>query len=464
MNAFVINVEPLLTEQGEVKQAADKHIEKSTEIRNKISALVSEFADLQFEEQGFEAGNTVIPPSGKVIDGAELDNMVQASLDGWLTTGRFNDAFQKRLAQYLGVKHVLTTNSGSSANLLAFMALTSPKLGERAIQKGDEVISVAAGFPTTVNPILQFGAVPVFVDIDLATHNIDVNKIEAAIGPKTKAIMLAHSLGNPFDLGAVKAICEQHNLWLVEDCCDALGATYDDQLVGTFGDISTLSFYPAHHITMGEGGAVMTNNAQLKSIAESFRDWGRDCYCGPGKDNTCNKRFCQQLGDLPEGYDHKYTYSHLGYNLKITDMQAACALAQMDKLDGFIEARKANFEYLKMRLQSCEEFIHLPEATPNSDPSWFGFLMTLKPAAQTNRVDIINYLDQHKIGTRLFFAGNLTKQPYMQGREYRVCGDLSNTEDAMLNSFWVGIYPGISREMLDFMIGKIEAFFGVNFE
>ena len=304
---------------------------------------------------------------------------------------------------------------------------------------------------------------PVFVDIDLATHNIDVSKIEAAISPKTKAIMLAHSLGNPFDLGAVKALCEQYDLWLVEDCCDALGATYDGQLVGTFGDIATLSFYPAHHITMGEGGAIYTNNAQLKSVAESFRDWGRDCYCGPGKDNTCNKRFCQKLGGLPEGYDHKYTYSHLGYNLKITDMQAACALAQMDKLDGFIEARKSNFEYLKMRLQSCAEFIHLPEATVNSDPSWFGFLMTLKPSAQTNRVDIINYLDQHKIGTRLFFAGNLTKQPYMQGREFRVCGDLTNTEEVMLNSFWVGVYPGISKEMLGFIVEKIEMFFGVNF-
>lgn len=464
MSAHAINDGSLSGTKKSVKLPVDKHAVKSAEIRKKISALVGEFAALQFGGQVFEAENTVIPPSGKVLDGAELDNMVQASLDGWLTTGRFNDAFEKRLAQYLGAQHVLTTNSGSSANLLAFMALTSPKLGDRAIQQGDEVITVAAGFPTTVNPILQFGAVPVFVDIDLATHNIDVSKIEAAISPKTKAIMLAHSLGNPFDLGAVKVLCEQYDLWLVEDCCDALGATYNGQFVGTFGDIATLSFYPAHQITMGEGGAVFTNNAQLKSVAESFRDWGRDCYCAPGKDNTCNKRFCWQLGDLPKGYDHKYTYSHLGYNLKITDMQAACALAQMDKLDGFIKARKSNFEYLKTRLQSCAEFIHLPEATVNSNPSWFGFVMTLKPSAQTNRVDIINYLDQHKIGTRLFFAGNLTKQPYMQGREYRVYGDLTNTENVMLNSFWIGVYPGISKEMLEFMAAKIEAFFGVNFD
>ena len=464
MDSCIIPIDALSMVNGRVKPPVDKHTQKSAEIRKKISALVSEFAALQFEEQAFEAMSTMIPPSGKVLDGAELDNMVQASLDGWLTTGRFNDAFEKRLAQYLGVQTVLTTNSGSSANLLAFMALTSPKLGKRAIQQGDEVITVAAGFPTTVNPILQFGAVPVFVDIDIPTHNIDVSKIEAAISPKTKAIMLAHSLGNPFDLSAVKTICNQYDLWLVEDCCDALGATYDGKMVGTFGDIATLSFYPAHHITMGEGGAVFTNNPQLKLAAESFRDWGRDCYCAPGRDNTCNKRFCWKLGDLPEGYDHKYTYAHLGYNLKITDMQAACALAQMDKLDGFIAARKSNFDYLKTRLQSCAEFIHLPEATPNSDPSWFGFLMTLKPSAQTSRVDLINYLDQHKIGTRLFFAGNLTKQPYMKNQKFRVCGELTNTDDVMLNSFWVGVYPGISQAMLDFMVEKIEAFFGVNFD
>jgi CDP-6-deoxy-D-xylo-4-hexulose-3-dehydrase len=438
-------------------------MDKLQEIRNKIAALVDEFSAIQYEQKAFIPGSTIVPPSGKVIDAAELKNMVDASLDGWLTTGRFNTAFEKRLAAYMGVKFLISTNSGSSANLLAFSALTSPRLGDRAIKPGDEVIGVAAGFPTTVNPILQFGAVPVFVDIELSSHNIDVTKIEAAITPKTKAIMLAHSLGNPFDLKVVKEICERHSLWLIEDNCDALGSRYDGQLTGTFGDIGTLSFYPAHHITMGEGGAVFTNNAELKSIAESFRDWGRDCYCPPGKDNTCNKRFCWKLGNLPEGYDHKYTYAHLGYNLKITDMQAACALAQMDKLDNFIQARKDNFAYLRNRLISCEEYLHLPDPTPNSDPSWFGFLMTIRPEADIQRVDLLNYLDQNKVGTRLLFAGNLTRQPYMIGRNFRVSGDLTNTDLVMNNSFWVGVYPGLSQEMLSFIADKIENFFGVNF-
>ena len=362
-------------------------MDKSQQLRQQIAQLVDEYAAIKYEPKAFEPGTTVVPPSGKVLDAAELKSMVEASLDGWLTTGRFNDAFEKRLAEYLGVKFLITTNSGSSANLLAFTTLTSPKLGERAIKPGDEVIGVAAGFPTTVNPILQFGAVPVFVDIDLASHNIDADKIEAAISPKTKAIMLAHSLGNPFNLKVVMEICRKHGLWLIEDNCDALGSRYNGQLTGTFGDIGTLSFYPAHHITMGEGGAVFTNNHELKLIAESFRDWGRDCYCAPGKDNTCGKRFCWKLGDLPEGYDHKYTYSHLGYNLKITDMQAACGLAQMDKLDSFVQARKDNFAYLRNRLASCEEFLILPEATPNSDPSWFGFLMTIRPESEVRRVD-----------------------------------------------------------------------------
>lgn len=438
-------------------------MDKSQQLRQQIAQLVDEYAAIKYAPKAFEAGSTVVPPSGKVLDAAELKSMVEASLDGWLTTGRFNDAFEKRLADYLGVKFLLTTNSGSSANLLAFTALTSPRLGERAIKLGDEVIGVAAGFPTTVNPILQFGAVPVFVDIDLASHNIDATKIEAAISPKTKAIMLAHSLGNPFNINVVKEICLKHNLWLVEDNCDALGSRYDGQLTGTFGDIGTLSFYPAHHITMGEGGAVFTNNHELKQIAESFRDWGRDCYCPPGKDNTCGKRFCWKLGNLPEGYDHKYTYSHLGYNLKITDMQAACGLAQMDKLDSFVQARKDNFAYLRNRLASCEEFLILPEATPNSDPSWFGFLMTIRPESDVRRVDLIHYLDQNKIGTRLLFAGNLTRQPYMLGRNFRVSGDLTNTDLVMNNSFWVGVYPGLSEEMLSFIADKIEAFFGVNF-
>jgi len=438
-------------------------LDKSQQLRQQIAQLVDEYAAIKYTPKLFEPGTTVVPPSGKVLDAAELKSMVEASLDGWLTTGRFNDAFEKRLAEYLGVKFLITTNSGSSANLLAFTTLTSPKLGERAIKPGDEVIGVAAGFPTTVNPILQFGAVPVFVDIDLASHNIDVDKIEAAISPKTKAIMLAHSLGNPFNLKVVMEICRKHGLWLIEDNCDALGSRYNGQLTGTFGDIGTLSFYPAHHITMGEGGAVFTNNHELKLIAESFRDWGRDCYCAPGKDNTCGKRFCWKLGDLPEGYDHKYTYSHLGYNLKITDMQAACGLAQMDKLDSFVQARKDNFAYLRSRLSSCEEFLILPEATLNSDPSWFGFLMTIRPESDVRRVDLINYLDQNKIGTRLLFAGNLTRQPYMLGRNFRISGDLTNTDLVMNNSFWVGVYPGLSEEMLNFIADKIESFFGVNF-
>ncbi len=436
-------------------------MDQQQEIRQKIAALVNEYAQLKYKPQVFKPGETVIPPSGKVLDSAELKSMVEASLDGWLTTGRFNDAFEKKLRDFLGVKFLITTNSGSSANLLAFSALTSPKLKERAIKPGDEVIGVAAGFPTTVNPILQYGAVPVFVDIDIATHNIDITKIEAAISPKTKAIMLAHSLGNPFNLKVIVEICKKHSLWLIEDNCDSLGSRYKGQLTGTFGDIGTLSFYPAHHITMGEGGAVFTNNAELKMIIESFRDWGRDCYCQPGKDNTCGKRFCWKLGDLPEGYDHKYTYAHAGYNLKITDMQAACGLAQMDKLEGFIQARKDNFKYLYERLQSCQDFLILPEATPNSDPSWFGFLMTIKSEAKIRRVDLLSYLDQEKIGTRLLFAGNLTRQPYMQGRNYRVSGDLTYTDTVMNDSFWVGVYPGLTEEMLDFTASKIESYLGI---
>lgn len=446
------------------KTSPIQFVSKSPEaIRREIAALVDQYAEITYAPQPFVSGQTPVPVSGKVIGAPELKMMVEASLDGWLTTGRFNAEFEKRLAQYLGVKHLITVNSGSSANLVAFSTLTSPKLGDRAIQKGDEVIGVAAGFPTTVNPILQFGAVPVFVDVDLATHNIDASKIEAAITSKTKAIMLAHSLGNPFNLDVVTDLCKKHNLWLVEDCCDALGATYKGQMVGTFGDISTLSFYPAHHITMGEGGAVFTNSAELKMIAESFRDWGRDCYCPPGKDNTCDKRFCWKLGDLPEGYDHKYTYSHLGYNLKITDMQAACALAQLDRLDDFIAMRKSNYSYLKEKLQTCADFLHLPEATPHSDPSWFGFPLVLKQESGVSRVDLLNYLDQNKIGTRLLFAGNLTRQPYMLGKNFRVSGDLANTDVVMNQTFWLGVYPGLTSEHLDYIVEKIEEFFGLNF-
>jgi len=436
---------------------------KTEALRKQIAKLVDEYASISLAPQPFLPGLTVVPPSGKVIGAEELKNMVEASLDGWLTTGRFNAEFEKKLAAFIGIKHLITVNSGSSANLVAFSTLTSPKLGERAIKKGDEVIGVAAGFPTTVNPILQFGAVPVFVDVDRLTHNIDASKIEAAIGPKTKAIMLAHSLGNPFNLDVVTALCKKHNLWLVEDCCDALGTTYRGQMVGTFGDIATLSFYPAHHITMGEGGAVFTKHDDLKTIAESFRDWGRDCYCAPGKDNTCGKRFCQKLGKLPEGYDHKYTYSHLGYNLKITDMQAACGLAQLDKASEFIQARKDNFAFLKARLKNCEEFVHLPEPTEHSDPSWFGFPITLKDNCPVTRLDLLTYLDQHKVGTRLLFAGNLTCQPYMQGANYRVSGDLTHTDNVMKNTFWIGVQPALTREMLEFAAAKIESYLGVNF-
>jgi CDP-6-deoxy-D-xylo-4-hexulose-3-dehydrase len=439
------------------------HNAKTVAIRDQISKLVEEYAAIALVPDPFLPGATAVPPSGKLLDAAELKNMVNASLDGWLTTGRFNAEFEKKLAAFIGIKHLITVNSGSSANLVAFSTLTSPKLGERAVQKGDEVIGVAAGFPTTVNPILQFGAVPVFVDVDRLTHNIDANKIEAAIGPKTKAIMLAHSLGNPFNLDVVTALCKKYKLWLVEDCCDALGTTYRGQMVGTFGDIATLSFYPAHHITMGEGGAVFTNNDELKTIAESFRDWGRDCYCQPGKDNTCGKRFCQQLGDLPYGYDHKYTYSHLGYNLKITDMQAACGLAQLEKARQFIQARKDNFAFLKARLKDCEEFVNLPEATEHSDPSWFGFPITLKENCPVSRLDLLTYLDQNKIGTRLLFAGNLTRQPYMTSANYRISGDLTNTDNVMNNTFWIGVQPALTREMLEFAASKIESYLGVSF-
>lgn len=433
------------------------------QIRADISRLVEQYAQEALAPAAFVPGKTIVPPSGKLLGAEELQMMVEASLDGWLTTGRFNDAFEERLAKFLGVKYLITVNSGSSANLVAFSALTSPKLGERAIKPGDEVIGVAAGFPTTVNPILQFGAIPVFVDVELGTYNIDVTKLEAAISPKTKAIMLAHTLGNPYNLEVITAICKKYNLWLVEDCCDALGSTYNGHIVGTFGDIGTVSFYPAHHITMGEGGAVFTNNEELKKIAESFRDWGRDCYCPPGKDNTCGKRFCWKLGTLPEGYDHKYTYGHLGYNLKITDMQAACGLAQLDKAPAFIQKRKDNFKFLKERLASCEEFLLLPEATANSEPSWFGFPITLKENASITRVELLQYLDENKVGTRLLFAGNLTRQPYMIGRNYRVSGELINTDVVMNNTFWVGVQPALTEEMLDYTVTKIETYLGINF-
>jgi len=432
------------------------------ELKQQIFDLVERYSELHFAEQAFQAGTSVIPPSGKVLGASELKNMVEASLDGWLTTGRFNKAFEQRFAEFVGVPYALTTTSGSAANLLAFTALTSYKLGDSALKPGDEVITVAAGFPTTVNPILQNGMVPVFVDVDIPTYNIDPQKIAAAVTERTRAIMIAHTLGNPYDLDAVMAIAQKHNLWVIEDCCDALGSLYKSQHVGSFGHIATCSFYPAHHITMGEGGIVFTKDRKLKKIIESFRDWGRDCYCAPGCDDTCRKRFGWQLGTLPKGYDHKYTYSHLGYNLNISDMQAACALAQMDRLPEFIAARKRNFAFLKTRLKSCEEHLILPEATEGSDPSWFGFPITIRESAGIERVELLKYLDQFKIGTRLLFAGNITRQPYFKDRTYRVSGELTNTDDIMSNTFWIGVYPGLNEQMLDFVVEKIEAFLGVN--
>lgn len=432
-------------------------------LRKEISKLVQQYAEAAFAPRDFVPGEDAIPPSGKVIGARELQLMVEASLDGWLTTGRFNEMFEAALGKFLGVPYVLTTNSGSSANLLALSALTSPKLGPRALKPGDEVITVAAGFPTTVNPSIQNRLIPVFVDIDIPTYNIDASKVEEAVSDRTRAIMVAHTLGNPFDLAEIKRIAEKYDLWLIEDCCDALGSTYNGQLVGTFGDIATLSFYPAHHITMGEGGAVFTRSPELKTLIESFRDWGRDCYCAPGCDNTCGKRFSQQLGSLPLGYDHKYTYSHLGYNLKITDMQAACGLAQLERLEGFVAARRRNFGLLKERLAGLEEVLILPEATPSSDPSWFGFPITLREESGVARVDLLKYLDQNKIGSRLLFAGNLIRQPYFQGVPHRTVGDLTNTDVVMNHTFWLGVYPALNEAHFDFIGSKLEEFFGLNF-
>ena len=433
--------------------------EKILEIKNNILDLVGNYSNINFKEKEFIPGVSDVPVSGKVIGALEIKNMVEASLDGWLTTGRFNQKFEEGLSDFLGVKCLLTVNSGSSANLIAFFTLTSHKLKERALQKGDEVISVAAGFPTTVNPIIQFGAIPVFVDVKIPTYNIDENLVEEAITSKTKAIMLAHTLGNPFNVKKIKDICEKYNLWLIEDSCDALGSKFENKNVGTFGDLATLSFYPAHHITMGEGGAVFTNSKKLERIAESFRDWGRDCYCEPGKDNTCNKRFGWKLGDLPFGYDHKYTYSHLGYNMKITDMQAACGLAQLNRLEGFIKKRKENFNFLYNNLKDLEEFLILPEPEKNSEPSWFGFPLSLKINNKYNRSDLIQYLNNNKIGTRLLFSGNLTKQPYMKNLNFRIHGKLENTDFVMNSTFWIGLYPGLSIKHLEYACEKIRSYF-----
>jgi CDP-6-deoxy-D-xylo-4-hexulose-3-dehydrase len=428
------------------------------QLRAAILDLVGAYARLAHTPKPFEAGVSPVPVSGKVYGEADMRALADSALDFWLTTGRFNDAFEARLATFIGVRHALTTNSGSSANLLALSSLTSPMLRGRRLVAGDEIITVATGFPTTVNPALQYGLTPVFVDVDIPTYNIRADMIEAAISERTRAIMIAHTLGNPFNLGEVTRIARKHGLWLVEDCCDALGATYDGKKVGTFGDVGTLSFYPAHHITMGEGGAVFADHPLLKRIIESMRDWGRDCWCAPGKDNTCERRFTRQSGDLPYGYDHKFTYSHCGYNLKITDMQAAVGLAQLDRLEEFIGARRRNFALLTEALKPLEDIFILPEATPNSDPSWFGFVLTLRPGLKFGREDLLRHLNDKKIGTRLVFGGNLIRQPYMKDRNFRVVGDLTNADIVTERSFWIGVFPGLTPAHIDYMAETIKAF------
>jgi CDP-6-deoxy-D-xylo-4-hexulose-3-dehydrase len=425
--------------------------ERSEQLRQQILKLTAEFHAEAFAKKDFVPGSSVVPVSGKVIDAADMSAVVDSALDGWFTTGRWAKDFERKLARFFGLRSASLVNSGSSANLVALSALTSPKLGDRQLKPGDEVITVAAGFPTTVNPIFQNRLVPVFVDVTLPTYEIDVTKLEEARSEKTKAVMVAHTLGNVFDLGAVSAFCKKYNLWLVEDCCDALGSTYKGQKVGTFGDIATVSFYPAHHITMGEGGAVLTDKPALQVLIDSFRDWGRDCWCEPGVDNTCGKRFDWQLGTLPCGYDHKYTYSHVGYNLKATDMQAALGVSQMDKLEHFIARRKENFAYMKAALKPLEDVLMLPEATEGSDPSWFGFPIGVKEDAPFKRDQLTHALEAAKIGTRNIFAGNLIRQPAYEGWEYRVVGELKNTDFVMNNVFWIGTFPGLTNEMLDYI-------------
>jgi len=431
---------------------------RAAQLRQQILDLSSQYFAEAFPPREFQSGQSSVPVSGKVIDADDLSSVVDSALDCWFTTGRFAEDFERKLARFVGVRSASLVNSGSSANLIAVSALTSPKLGDRRLKPGDEVITVAAGFPTTVNPILQNRLVPVFVDVTLPSYEIDINQLEAAHSEKTKAVMIAHTLGNVFDLDAVLAFVKKYNLWLIEDCCDALGSTWKGRQVGTFGDIATVSFYPAHHITMGEGGAVLTDKSNLKVLIEAFRDWGRDCWCAPGKDNTCGKRFDWQLGSLPCGYDHKYTYSHIGYNLKATDMQAALGSSQIAKLPQFIARRKENFRYLHAALKPLEEYLLLPEATPNSDPSWFGFPIGIRESAPFRRDDLIRALDAKKIGTRLLFGGNLLRQPAYEGCEHRVIGDLPNTDFVMNNVFWIGVYPGLTNEMLDFVANTMSEF------
>lgn len=431
---------------------------KSEELRQRILALVQAFYEVEHAQTTFIPGESEVPVSGRVFDAAELLNLVDASLDFWLTTGRYAEQFEQEFARAMGTRHAVLCNSGSSANLLALSALTSPKLEERQLQPGDEVITVAAGFPTTVNPIVQNQLTPVFLDIELGTYNVAVENLEAAVSPRTKAIMIAHTLGNPFNLEAVMAVANRHNLWLIEDNCDAVGSTYHGRLTGSFGHLATVSFYPAHHITMGEGGCVLTRHAQLKKLVESFRDWGRDCWCAPGVANTCGKRFDWQLGDLPCGYDHKYIYSHIGYNLKMTDMQAAIGVAQLKKLAHFTQIRQRNWRYLYEGLQPYEPYFLLPQATPNSDPSWFGFLLTVREDAPFSRNALVRYLDERRIATRLLFSGNLTRQPAYQNVPYRVVGDLTNTDTVMNQTFWIGVYPRLTLDMLDYVLSVFADF------
>ncbi|SIO55210.1 CDP-6-deoxy-D-xylo-4-hexulose-3-dehydrase [Singulisphaera sp. GP187] len=421
-------------------------------LRGQILDLVRQYHATAFPTRSFDAGRSAVPCAGRVFDEEDIVHLVDSSLDFWLTTGRFAEQFEREFARTFGVRHALLVNSGSSANLVALSCLTSPKLGEKRLQAGDEVITVAAGFPTTVNPIVQNNLVPVFVDVDVPTYNIDVTQLEAARSDRTRAIMIAHTLGNPFDLAAVSAFAKQHDLWLIEDCCDALGASFGGKPVGTFGDLATVSFYPAHHITMGEGGCVLTDRPKLKTLAESFRDWGRDCWCAPGMDNTCGQRFDWQLGRLPEGYDHKYIYSHIGYNLKVTDMQAAVGVSQLAKLDGFVAARRRNFARLDAGLADLDAFFLRPRATPGSEPSWFGYPVAVRPDAPFTRRDAVSFLNDRKIGTRQIFAGNLLRQPAYEGIPHRRIGDLANSDFVMNQAFWVGVYPGLSDAMVDYMI------------
>jgi CDP-6-deoxy-D-xylo-4-hexulose-3-dehydrase len=428
---------------------------RKDELRAAIQQLTTEYYREAFPDKPFTPGESSVPVSGRVFDDKDLFAIVDSGLDYWLTSGRFSDLFEYKFAKFVGVRDARLVNSGSSANLVAISVLTSPTLGERQLKPGDEVITVAAGFPTTVNPILQNHLVPVFVDVELGTYNVDVSLLEKALSPRTKAMIFAHTLGNPFQAAAVSEFARKHNLWLVEDCCDALGSTYGGRRVGTFGDIATFSFYPAHHITMGEGGCVATNKPQLTKLIESFRDWGRDCWCATGKDNTCGKRFDWQLGTLPYGYDHKYTYSHIGYNLKVSDMQAAAGVAQLEKLEGFIAARKRNFAYLSQQLQSLSKIFLLPQATPGSDPSWFGFPMAVRPESGLDRGDVLRLLNSRKIGTRLLFGGNLLRQPAYQDIDKRVIGDLPNSDFITQNVFWIGVYPGLTKPMLDYMVESL---------